>query len=70
MKVINGIILYVLLSGCRWIDIPTKYGSHKTVWWERHKKKWSEKEGVWKNIIMDSLSGFAWLSSERSSKYE
>ena len=48
--VING-ILYVLMSGCRWMDMPSKYGSHKTVW-ERH-KKWSEK-GVWKNI-MDSL---------------
>jgi transposase len=48
--VING-ILYVLLSGCRWMDMPSKYGSHKTVW-ERN-KNWSEK-GVWKNI-MDSL---------------
>lgn len=47
---ING-ILYVLMSGCRWMDMPSKYGSHKTVW-ERH-KKWSEK-GVWK-AIMDSL---------------
>ena len=33
------------------MDMPSKYGSHKTVW-ERH-KKWSEK-GVWKHI-MDSL---------------
>jgi len=48
--VING-VLYVLMSGCRWMDMPSKYGSHKTVW-ERH-KKWSEK-GVWKHI-MDSL---------------
>jgi transposase len=50
---VNG-ILYVLLSGCRWrmwMDMPEKYGSHKTVW-ERH-KKWSEK-GVWK-AIMNSL---------------
>ena len=31
--------------------MPSKYGSHKTVW-ERH-KKWSE-QGVWK-AIMDSL---------------
>ena len=31
--------------------MPSKYGSHKTVW-ERH-KKWSEKD-VWKHI-MDSL---------------
>ena len=49
-KTVNG-ILYVLMSGCRWMDMPAKYGSHKTVW-ERH-KKWSEK-GVWKRI-MDSL---------------
>lgn len=47
---ING-ILFVLMSGCRWMDMPTRYGSHKTVW-ERH-KKWSER-GVWKRI-MDSL---------------
>jgi len=37
---ING-MLYVLMSGCRWMDMPTKYGSYKTVW-ERH-KKWSDK---------------------------
>lgn len=48
--VING-IMYVLMSGCRWMDMPTKYDSYKTVW-ERH-KKWSEK-GIWKEI-MDSL---------------
>lgn len=47
---VNG-ILYVLMSGCRWMDMPSKYGSHKTVW-ERH-KKWSER-GVWKRV-MDSL---------------
>ena len=34
--VING-VLYVLMSGCRWMDMPSKYGSHKTVW-ERHKR--------------------------------
>ena len=48
--VING-VLYVLMSGCRWMDMwgmPSRYGSHKTVW-ERH-KKWSEK-GVWKGIM-------------------
>lgn len=52
---ING-ILYVLMSGCRWMDMPSKYGSHKTVW-ERH-KKWSEK-GIWKNI-MDSLVSYGY----------
>lgn len=52
---ING-ILFVLMSGCRWMDMPGKYGSHKTVW-ERH-KKWSEK-GVWKTI-MDSLVSYGY----------
>lgn len=47
---VNG-ILYVLMSDCRWMDMPSRYGSHKTVW-ERH-KKWSEK-GVWRRIL-DSL---------------
>lgn len=36
--------------------MPSKYGSHKTVW-ERH-KKWSEK-GVWKEI-MDSLVSYGY----------
>ncbi len=53
---VNG-ILYVLMSGCRWMDMPSsKYGSHKTVW-ERH-KKWSE-QGIWKNI-MDSLVSYGY----------
>ena len=54
---ING-ILYVLLSGCRWMDMPPKYGSYKTVW-GRH-KKWSIK-GVWKNI-MNSLTSRGYTS--------
>jgi transposase len=49
---VNG-ILYVLMSGCRWMDMPSKYGSHKTVW-ERH-KKWSEK-GVWKHVMDSRVS--------------
>jgi transposase len=49
-RTVNG-ILYVLTTGCRWMDMPSRYGSHKSVW-ERH-KKWSEK-GVWKRV-MDSL---------------
>jgi transposase len=51
-KTING-ILYVLLSGCGWMDIPAKYGSYKTSW-ERH-KKWSVK-GVWKSIMNSLVS--------------
>ena len=49
---ING-ILYVLMSGCRWMDMPSKYGSYKTVW-ERH-KKWSI-TCVWKNIMNSLVS--------------
>jgi|SRR5689334_8444723 transposase len=55
---ING-ILYVLLSGCRWMDMPPKYGSYKTVW-GRH-KKWSIK-GVWKINIMNSLISCGYTS--------
>lgn len=49
-KTVNG-ILYVLMTGCRWMDLPEKFGSHKSAW-ERH-KKWSEKD-TWKRV-MDSL---------------
>lgn len=49
---VNG-ILYVLMSGCRWMDMPPKYGSYKTVW-ERH-KKWSIK-GIWKNMMNSLVS--------------
>ena len=40
---ING-ILYVLRTGCRWNDIPEKYGSGVTCW--RRFTCWSE-ERVW-----------------------
>jgi len=30
-RVLNG-ILYVLVTGCRWMNMPSKYGSHKTAW--------------------------------------
>jgi transposase len=51
-SIVNG-ILYVLMSGYRWMDMPSKYGSYKTAW-ERH-KKWSIK-GVWKNIMNSLIS--------------
>ena len=40
---ING-ILYVLRTGCRWNDLPEKYGSGVTCW--RRFTRWS-KEDVW-----------------------
>jgi transposase len=29
--VVNG-ILYVLVTGCRWMDLPARYSSYKTCW--------------------------------------
>jgi len=36
-RVLNG-ILYVLTAGCRWMDMPLKYGSYKTA--RRRLKRW------------------------------
>jgi transposase len=41
-------ILYVLTTGCRWMDMPLEYGSYKTAW--RRLKKWQD-EGVWDSIF-------------------
>jgi transposase len=46
-RTING-ILYVLITGCRWQDMPRCYGSYQTVW--RRLKRWS-KSGVWLQIL-------------------
>jgi transposase len=45
--IING-ILYVLTTGCRWMDMPLEYGSYKTAW--RRLKKWQEM-GIWDSIF-------------------
>jgi len=49
-KTVNG-ILYVLVTGCQWRDMPKQYGSYVTAW--RRLKRCSE-EGVW-DMIVDSL---------------
>lgn len=54
-KIING-ILYVLITGCRWRDLPPSYGSGITAW--RRLKRWSE-AGIW-DKIMESLRDFAY----------
>jgi transposase len=41
-------ILYVLTTGCRWMDMPIRYGSYKTAW--KRLKRW-QKEGVWDRIF-------------------
>jgi transposase len=60
-KVING-ILFVLITGCRWGDMPSIYGSQATAW--RRLKRWSE-EGVW-NEIMESLRDSAYQKGKFS----
>jgi transposase len=45
--VLNG-ILYVLTTGCRWMDMPLEYGSYKTA--RKRLKKWQD-EGVWDRIF-------------------
>ncbi|HEV2753097.1 MAG TPA: IS5 family transposase [Solirubrobacteraceae bacterium] len=42
-KTLEG-ILYVLRSGCRWQDLPRRYGAPTTVW--RRLKTWQE-DGTW-----------------------
>jgi transposase len=48
-KTINA-ILYVLITGCRWRDIPKNYGSYVTAW--KRLNRWSV-EGVWTNILIE-----------------
>ena len=49
-SIVNG-ILFVLITGCRWVDIPRKYGDDSTA--NRRLIRW-ERLGVWKRI-MDAL---------------
>ena len=46
-KTVNGII-YVLTTGCRWDDMPKKYGDDSTA--NLRLRKWQEL-GVWKKIL-------------------
>jgi transposase len=41
--VLNG-ILYVLTTGCRWMDMPLEFGSYRTA--RRRLRRWQD-EGVW-----------------------
>nr|WP_243029003.1 IS5 family transposase [Thermus albus] len=63
-KTLNG-ILYVLVTGCRWKDMPERYGSYKTAW--RRLKEWEVRgvwEGLWKRLL-DWGYGVGRLSWER-----
>jgi len=46
-------ILYILITGCRWQDLPHEYGAPTTAW--RRLKRWGE-EGVWERIWRAALA--------------
>src|SRR5258708_28155795 len=51
-RTIEG-VLYVLITGCRWQDLPREYGAPTTVW--RRLKRWGD-EGVWERIWRAALA--------------
>ena len=48
---ING-IMFVLITGCRWSEMPKKYGSKSTA--HLRLQKWQQK-GIWKKILSDAI---------------
>jgi transposase len=51
-RTIDG-ILYVLITGCRWQDLPREYGAPTTVW--RRLKRWGA-DGIWECIWRAALA--------------
>src|SRR5258705_3398425 len=51
-RTIDG-ILYILITGCRWQDLPREYGAPPTVW--RRLKRWGE-EAIWERIWRAALA--------------
>jgi transposase len=45
--------VYLLITGCRWQDLPREYGAPTMVW--RRLKRWGE-EGVWERIWRAALA--------------
>ena len=60
---ING-ILYVLTTGCRWMDMPKRYGDDSTV--HRRLEKWQQ-NGTWRNIL-DAARSVAYKSGKLNMK--
>jgi putative transposase len=48
---INGII-YVLICGCRWSEMPKRFGSKSTA--HRRLQTWQQ-NNIWKNILSDAI---------------
>lgn len=51
-SLVNG-ILYVVTTGCRWSEMPSKYGSYVTAW--RLLKRLQER-GIWDRILLELSS--------------
>ena len=58
-KTINGII-YVLIAGCRWNEMPKRYGDDSTA--NRRLNRWQQ-SGIWKKILSEIIK-----SAHRSGK--
>jgi len=50
--ILNGII-YVLISGCRWSEMPKRYGDDSTA--NLRLRKWQQK-GIWKKILKCAIT--------------
>jgi len=50
--ILNGII-YVLISGCRWSEMPKIYGDDSTA--NLRLRKWQQK-GIWKKILKCAIT--------------
>lgn len=45
-------ILFVLATGCRWIDLPARYDSKSSV----HRRfQQMQQKGIWKKILSDAI---------------
>jgi len=45
-------ILFVLVTGCRWIELPARYGSKSTA----HRRfQDMQQKGIWKNILASAI---------------
>jgi transposase/quinol monooxygenase YgiN len=65
-------ILYILRTGCRWHDLPARYGSPVTCW--RRFQRW-ERDGTWERIwralfaTLDTRGRQAWALSFLDSRF-
>jgi transposase len=64
-QTLNG-MLYVLRAGCRWEDLPERYGDHVTCW--RRLQRWQQ-DGTWERIwrillgTLDAQGKLAWAQA-------